>query len=137
MARKLDQESEVDPLEEPNPETYVGYGCPPKHTQFKPGVCPNPRGRPKRARGRRQILIKIIGEYCEVRVDGKIQQLSLLAVILIAVRNATANGNPQARKTYDWLLSEEIPEEDPVQKGVLIVGEKLTPEEWEARYCVL
>jgi hypothetical protein len=26
----------------------VGYGRPPKHSQFKKGVCPNPRGRGKR-----------------------------------------------------------------------------------------
>ena len=26
----------------------VGYGKPPKHAQFKKGVCPNPHGRGKR-----------------------------------------------------------------------------------------
>jgi hypothetical protein len=26
----------------------IGYGKPPKHSQFKKGVCPNPRGRGKR-----------------------------------------------------------------------------------------
>jgi hypothetical protein len=28
--------------------TDVGYGRSPKHSQFKKGVCPNPRGRGKR-----------------------------------------------------------------------------------------
>jgi hypothetical protein len=26
----------------------IGYGKPPKHSQFKKGVCANPRGRPRR-----------------------------------------------------------------------------------------
>jgi hypothetical protein len=29
-------------------EYEIGYGKPPKHTQFKKGVCPNPKGRGKR-----------------------------------------------------------------------------------------
>ena len=50
----------------------------------------------------------------------------------MALRNATANGNPAAQRLYDALLNEvrEDDDEPPIAKGVLIVGEKLTEEEW-------
>jgi hypothetical protein len=67
-------------------------------------------------------------------MDGKIVQLNRLRIILIAVRNATANGSVPAQRLYDWLLSEEPIDENPIAKSVLIVGEKLTVEEWEAKY---
>ena len=36
----------------------IGYGKPPKHTKFKPGVSPNPKGRKKRSPS---ALARIIG----------------------------------------------------------------------------
>lgn len=38
--------SEEPPQPEDPDEAYVGYGKPPKHTQFKKGKSGNPKGRP-------------------------------------------------------------------------------------------
>jgi hypothetical protein len=75
-----------------------------------------------------------MSEYCEVGIGGRIIQLTRLEIILTSVRNSSANGNVQAQKIYDWLLSEEPVEEFPVVKATLIVGEELTLEEWDAKF---
>jgi hypothetical protein len=112
----------------------VGYCSPPKQYQFPPKTSGNPGGRPRRAKGRGPILERIANELCEVRVAGKLVKVTKLEVVLLAVRNATANGNPVAQRLYDKLLNDVRDEEEgpPVPKGVLIVPERLTIEEWEA-----
>ena len=123
--------------DEPNPEENedVGYCKPPKRWQFPPKTSGNKRGRPKHAKGRGPILERIAYEPCEVRIDGKLTKTTRLEVILLAVRNATANGNPVAQKLFDRLLNEVGDNEDmeaPAPKGVAIFPEKLTVEEFEA-----
>ena len=114
----------------------MGYCDPPKHSQFQPGKSGNKSGRPPHAKGRKQILERIAYELCEVRVAGKIERLPRIEVLLMAVRNATANGSPSAQQLYDRLLNEvtENHEEPPAPKGVFITGEKLTAEEWMVEY---
>ena len=109
----------------------MGYCEPPTHSQFPPGKSGNEKGRPPRAKGRRQILERIAFELCEVRIGGKITKLPRIEIVLMALRNATANGNPSAQRLYDRLLNEvrEDEEAPPVPKGVLIIGEELTHEE--------
>lgn len=126
----------------PDPESHehVGYRRPPKRSQFPKGTSGNPAGRPRHAKGRRPILERIAYETCEVRVGGKLVRLTRLEVVLMAVRNATANGNSAAQKLFDRLLNEVRDDENmeaPIPKGVLIIGENLTAEEWEAEYAHL
>ena len=133
-------EHELGPSDDPPGESNkekVGYANPPKHTRWRPGFCPNPSGRPKKAKGRKAIVERIANERCEVKIGGKVLQLTRAEIVLIAVRNATANGNPTARKLYDQLLRETPDEADSIPKATLIVGEKLTQEEWEAEYAHL
>ena len=40
----------------------IGYGRPPKHTQFRPGVSGNPSGRPKGSKSLRKELQKVLRE---------------------------------------------------------------------------
>ena len=88
----------------------------------------------QRKTGGSQILQKVANELCEVRVGGSTVSMTRLEVVNTAVRNATANGNPAAQKIYDQLLNEALDEGPPVAKGVLIVGEELTVEEWLEEY---
>lgn len=124
-----------DPDDEPeNDDSKVGYRNPPRHTRWRPGECPNPAGRPKNAKGRGPILDRIANEMCEVQIGGKIVSMTRLEVLLTAVRNATANGNPAAQKLFDELLREVTEEGQSVPKGILIVGERISQDEWESEY---
>ena len=49
-------------------EYEVGYGKPPKHSRFKKGVCPNPRGRGK---GRRFEAEEILNQVLFAEMDYK------------------------------------------------------------------
>lgn len=53
----------------------VGYGKPPKHSQFKPGVSPYPQGRKKGARGRKDTFEKIAKEFVKIREDGRVRNM--------------------------------------------------------------
>jgi hypothetical protein len=104
----LDPQSEPDDSSEPQrPEERIGYGCPPKHTRWQPGYCPNPAGRPRQSKGRRPILERIANELVEAKVGGRVRLVSRAELVLMAVRNAMANGHPGAHKLADKLLHEE------------------------------
>jgi len=128
-----------DPNDEPAEENEepIGYGSPPKHTRWPKGFCPNPAGRPRDARGRKPIIARIANEEVIIKDEGKEKRARRADVVLMAVRNATANGNPKAQVLYDKLLNEAREEESPAPKGVFITGEKLSCEEWEAEFGYL
>ncbi|MBA3243460.1 MAG: hypothetical protein H0T60_19725 [Acidobacteria bacterium] len=118
-----------------NPEDAVGYKLPPKHSRWPPGYCPNPAGRPRKARGRKAILERIAYERIEVMLGGKARTMTRAEAVLLAVRNATANGKPAAHTLYDILLNEVDEDDgDPVPKGVFMAPEKLSADEWVAQY---
>mgnify|MGYP001827358331 CR=1 FL=1 len=54
----------------------VGYGRPPKHTQFKKGQPGNPKGRRKGARGLKTDLRAELNERIEITENGKTVKLT-------------------------------------------------------------
>jgi hypothetical protein len=61
----------------------VGYGKPPKHSQFKKGVCPNPKGRGKRGElPLREILDGFLNATTSFRERGKLQKASRLELTI-------------------------------------------------------
>lgn len=54
----------------------VGYGRPPKHSQFKKGQSGNPKGRKKGARGLKTDLRAELSERIEVTESGKVLKLT-------------------------------------------------------------
>jgi hypothetical protein len=81
MANDLDVQSNCD-TSEPAGER-VGYGHPPKHSQFRPGQSGNVRGRPK---GRRTFKMDIIAALDAVSggADGKKTNQRKLAENLVS-----------------------------------------------------
>ena len=54
----------------------VGYGKPPKHTQFRPAQSGNPSGRPKQAKRETTNVTEILNEAVVVKRSGVHQKMS-------------------------------------------------------------
>jgi Family of unknown function (DUF5681) len=55
----------------PDPDYEVGYGRPPKASQFRKGQSGNPKGRPKGKRGVKTILRRILSEKVTIHENGR------------------------------------------------------------------
>jgi hypothetical protein len=110
----------------------VGYRNPPPETRFPPGRSGNPRGRPRGAKGHKQIVAKIANEMHPVVEVGKRRRRSTLELVLLQLRNLAAQGNVQAFRAYNDLIAKYSLQETERRLGYLVVPEPFaTPEEWE------
>ena len=79
----------------------VGYGKPPKHSQFKKGQSGNPKGRRKQVQAHEpvsRIIRHSLSEEVQGKVNGKTRKMTKLAAI-IEVQSAKAlNGDTRAAK---------------------------------------
>lgn len=81
---------------EPNQDYDVGYGKPPKHSQFKPGKSGNPNGRPNGAKSLSTLLRKALNERIEVNKGGKRLKRSKLDIAIEQLVNKAAGGDIKA-----------------------------------------
>lgn len=80
--------------------TYsVGYGRPPKVTQFKKGKSGNPRGRPKGSRSVGTLLQEILGQRIAVTENGRTRRIPALEVMLRRLANDAMRNDAVALKT--------------------------------------
>lgn len=83
-------------MEDEYKEDKVGYGRPPRETQFKKGKSGNPKGRPKHPTTPRECINKILGECRTVTVDGKRKKITNLEIFFRRMCTESLKGNLKA-----------------------------------------
>src|SRR5208337_1393093 len=82
----------------------VGYGRPPKGTQFPPGKSGNPTGRRKGSRSVGAILNDVFRQMIEVTENGKTRRVAALEAMACRLRNDALRGDAKAIKLSIELL---------------------------------
>lgn len=84
------------------PDAYeIGYGKPPKSTQFKPGQSGNPKGRPKGRKTLASILDGLLFETMQIRENGRVRNVPYIEVALMQMRKEAVKGD---RKALEFLI---------------------------------
>lgn len=110
--------------------TYeVGYGKPPKHSQFKPGQSGNPKGRPKGAKSPFTVLRDELQNKVVIKERGKLKKVSNLHAIMKRMVADTLSGKPSQMRILFTLLhifeaqfttTSESPELSPEDKELVL-----------------
>lgn len=122
-----------------NDDNYdVGYGKPPKATQFKKGTSGNPKGRPRKSQSQRSIASRVLKEIRRLsgQPRGSRVRYTTLELIVMALKQYAAAGHLQAGKYYTRVLEKfGTQHSEPVRGGgYIVVPPRLSREEWEAIY---
>jgi hypothetical protein len=79
----------------------VGYRNPPKHSQFKKGISPNPKGRPKgKERARTldlsEVINKVANTSTEYHEGGRTKRATRLELVLKKALNRALEGDARS-----------------------------------------
>ena len=126
------------------PDDYdVGYGKPPKASQFKPGQSGNRRGRPKgRSSTPKSIattLEDMLNKQVLVRDGNGTRKVTMLEAILHGIGVRAFKGDAKAVQAMIALvrqakLFEHEVEQQPQHRGVLVVPAQMGVDEWIAKH---
>lgn len=89
----------------------VGYGKPPKSTQFKKGVSGNPSGRPKRPLDFNRVLLRIARAHITISDSGRPVRITKLEGIAMQVTNKALTGNNSSVKNFISFYQQALEEE--------------------------
>ena len=90
----------------------VGYGNPPKSTQFKKGQSGNPKGRPKGSKNLRTLVLDELCELVQVRENDKVTKISKMEAVLKSTMAKAIKGDLGAIRAILDLAERHYPEED-------------------------
>lgn len=88
----------------------VGYGRPPKSTQFKKGQSGNPKGRAKGSKNYRTMLFEELRQTVTIVEDGQRKSMTKLEVMLRNLTNKAAKGDPRSIEQVLKQLQQMLPE---------------------------
>jgi len=80
----------------PGGDYEVGYGKPPKHTQFKPGETGNPRGRRKKDKDLNRLIQAELDTTIPVQEAGREKRITKREAIVKQLINRAIKGDPKA-----------------------------------------
>jgi hypothetical protein len=103
----------------------VGYGKPPRHTQFKKGQSGNPSGKRKGTLNVMSLLEQALLEPVVVNEGGQRSTISKGEALIKLMVNQATGGDARARQTLLGLLRALQP---PVDPGASAPGFQLDPE---------
>lgn len=86
-------------------EYEVGYGKPPKHTQFKPGQSGNPKGRPKGVKNLATDLEEELSEKIVVNEGGEQNEITKQRAMLKALLAKALKGDTRAATALIQLIN--------------------------------
>lgn len=73
----------------------VGYGKPPKDTQFKPGQSGNPKGRRRGKRNLRSVFTEALRETVAISENGSTRKVQKMEAIVQVTINKALKGDPK------------------------------------------
>ena len=91
----------------------VGYGKPPRHSQFVKGQSGNPRGRPAGAKNLKSLLSKALNELVIVTENGGQRKISKREAIVTQLVNRSAKADLKAIQILLTMLRDIESRADP------------------------
>ncbi len=86
----------------------VGYGRPPTSTQFRPGHCGNPKGRPKKGSKKEDTMAReTLEQKIDIDKDGRPRKLSVRQVAFQRIGEKASSGD---LRSINFLLAKETEE---------------------------
>jgi hypothetical protein len=74
----------------------IGFGKPPRHTQFQQGCSGNPKGRPRGSKNSTTLLIEALQEPGIVSENGRRKKITKKQAIIKQIVNKAASGDHRA-----------------------------------------
>jgi hypothetical protein len=87
-----------------SPDYRVGYGRPPKNSQFKPGQSGNPKGRPKGSKNLNAVLDKVLSQKLLIREGEKRRTVSTLEAVVLKHVSKALQGDGRAMHSILQLI---------------------------------
>jgi Family of unknown function (DUF5681) len=128
--------SNKDQPETPSLDSYeVGYGKPPKHSQFQKGKSGNPKGRPKGSKSAYTLAMEMYSKPVTVIANGKPKKMPLIVALNAKLASAAMKGDLKALKIALERYDKYGNIADPSTIGGLMADQRpfeLTAEEYDS-----
>lgn len=91
-------------MDEQQADYEVGYGRPPKETQFARGRSGNPRGRPKGSKNLATLVLKESRQPVRINGPSGVRTVSKLQAAIMQLGNKSAQGDLRASREFLTLV---------------------------------
>lgn len=95
----------------PDPDYQVGYGRPPRQTQFRSGKSGNPKGRPKESKSFRSIVDDVANLKVKVREGSRDRNVNVVQAGLLRLAEKVVAGDLKALATLLGLIAQHQPDQ--------------------------
>lgn len=92
----------------------VGYGKPPKHSQYRKGQSGNSKGRPKGRKNMKTIIREVLDKKLPIKINGKTRAVTGREMIALRLRQKAAEGEMKATQQ---LLKYDYPDDQREESG--------------------